>query len=98
MYDSCFKAFHHYCGAHGAVFVIIDLPGPPIESVDEISQAFRRGLDKLNDPWTAFDDRTGVTVSAAPPTCGGVALSLMAGPRRRIASGRCRCTRMRKAG
>ena len=75
MYDSCFKAFHHYCGAHGAVFVIIDLPGPPIESTDEVSAALRRSLDELKDPWTAFDDRTGVTVSATPPTHSGVALT-----------------------
>eukprot|EP01051_Picozoa_sp_SAG22_P007891 SAG22_NODE_573_length_8999_cov_9.592921_6_plen_376_part_00 len=61
MYDSCFKAFHHYCGQHGAVFVIVDLPGPPIASIDAVTEAFRAALAKLNDPWTGFDDRTGVT-------------------------------------
>ena len=61
MYDSCFKAFHHYCGSLGAVFVIIDLPGPPIASVDEVVAAFRTALATLDDPWSRFDDRTGLT-------------------------------------
>jgi selenocysteine lyase/cysteine desulfurase len=61
MYDSCFKAFHHYCGSLGAVFVIIDLPGPPIASIDEVVAAFATALAKLADPWSGFDDRTGVT-------------------------------------
>ena len=61
MYDSCFKAFHHYCGALGAIFVIIDLPGPPIASIDAVVAAFRTALAQVDDPWTAFDDRTGIT-------------------------------------
>lgn len=60
MYDSCFKAFHHYCGSLGAVFVIIDLPGPPVGSIDEVVTAFRTALARIDDPWTAFDDRSGV--------------------------------------
>ena len=61
MYDSCFKAFHHYCGSLGAIFVIVDLPGPPIVSIDEVVSAFRTALARIDDPWAAFDDRTGVT-------------------------------------
>ena len=61
MYDSCFKAFHHYCGSLGAVFVIVDLPGPPIACIDEVVAAFHTALSRLEDPWTGFDDRTGVT-------------------------------------
>jgi hypothetical protein len=56
-----FKAFHHYCGQLGAVFIIIDLPGPPIASIDAVTEAFHTALAKLGDPWTGFDDRTGVT-------------------------------------
>ena len=51
MYDSCFKAFHEHCGRLGAVFVIVDLPGPPLTSTAPIVDAFRRELARLEDPW-----------------------------------------------
>ena len=59
MYDSCFKAFHHHCGTLGAQFVVADLPGPPLPSIDLVLEAFRRALASLSDPWTALDDRSG---------------------------------------
>jgi hypothetical protein len=48
-------------GQHGAVFTIVDLPGPPIAAIGEVTEAFRAALAKLTDPWTGFDDRTGST-------------------------------------
>jgi selenocysteine lyase/cysteine desulfurase len=59
MYDACFKAFHEYCGRLGAVFVVLNLPGPPLRSEEALVAAFRHGLSRLVDPWRAFDDGTG---------------------------------------
>lgn len=61
MYDSCFKAFHEYCGRLGAVFVVLELPGPPLRTEEQLVDAFRYGLSRLVDPWRALDDGTGRT-------------------------------------